>query len=141
MDLTDLEAFYRATTFLVDHPGGQNISIRVGQQHSALDEIITPLGATWAFLTAANPRSIVLTESENAARNSSLIECVSAAGYPFWPGSGISDYSDWKPEESLLVVGMSKDESDRFAQRYDQNAFVYGEVGGVAELVWTRAII
>ena len=141
MDFTDLEVFYRATTFLVNHPNGHNIPIRIGQLHPALNDLITPIGSNWAFLTASNPRSVVLPDTSNTARNDSLREAVSAAGYLFWPGAGISDFSDWKPEESILAVGMPKEEADHFAIRYDQNAFVYGEIGGVAELIWTCAMI
>jgi hypothetical protein len=138
MDLDELDTFYRATTFLVYHPSGDNIPIRLGQFHPALDAVLKPIGETWAFLTACNPRSEVLADTENAARMKSLLHDVSEEGYTFWSGSGISDASDWKPEESLLVIGISKDEANQLAERYDQNAFVFGERGGEPELLWTR---
>lgn len=139
MNLNELDDFYRATTFMVYQPDGRSIPIRVGQLHPCLDELVAPIGVSWAFLTASNPRSTVLPEQENDARNRGLVEAVSSAGYTFWRGAGISDFSDWKPEESILVAGMSRDTADLFAEQYDQNAFVYGEIGGVAELIWTRS--
>jgi hypothetical protein len=138
LDIGELDAFYRATTFKVYHPHGQTLSIRVGQRHSALDDVLPQTCEFWAFLTACNPRSEVLPDTENAERMQSLLQDVVAQGRSFWSGLGVSDISDWKPEESILVLGMSKDEAHLLAERYHQNAFVYGERGEAAELRWTR---
>jgi hypothetical protein len=43
----------------------------------------------------------------------------------------------WSPEPSFLVVGITRDESIRLSKKYEQNAIVFGELGGVVELVLT----
>ena len=140
MDVEKWETFYRATTFLVHSPNGKNIPLHIGKRHPDFDDLLPPDCKSWAFLTACNPRSEVFAHSENVERMRSLLEDISETGYVFWSGLGVSDISDWKPEESILVFGMPRDEAHLLAERYHQNAFVYGERGGVAELLWTKEI-
>ena len=139
MNRNELDAFYRATAFVVQRPDGIGIAIRIGQTHAALDDLIQSLGATWAFLTACNPRSEILPAAENARRMEALRSDLLAAGYVFWPGAGVSDFTDWPQEESVLAVGVTNEQANVLAERYDQNAYVYGERGGTAQLVWTAS--
>ena len=138
MDREQLDIFYRATTFLVYRMPEDAIAIRIGRLQSALDDVLRSKGAaSWAFLTACNPRSIPLTPAENAESMKALTGDLIAEGYAFWLGLGVSDHTDWTPEESVLVFGMTKVQAEILSKRYDQNAFVFGEQGRVAELIWT----
>jgi len=136
MESGDIDRFYRATTFYVYPPGGPSIPIRIGRLHQLLDQIIAP-ARSWAFITAYNPRSVVLSASENASRLDALARTVEHRCLTSWPGEGISDDTDWTPEKSLLVLDMALSDAMTLSEQFEQNAFVYGETGQPAELIWT----
>jgi len=127
-----LRLAYLQTTYMVDEPP---LSIRIGQTHPRLDEWLAGRDASsWAFLTAWNPQSNLLSDADNKMRMNGLVQDLAA--YLIGPGRGLPPDPGWQAEESLLVVGISKDDALRIARKWDQLAFVYGESGGPAILVW-----
>lgn len=126
---------YRRTTYRV-FAGDSPIDIRIGSAPPALARLLENGGATtWAFVTAWNPRSNALPPDENQARQRALIELVGRHGWPALPGLGIGHDETWQPEESLLILGISRQEALGLARRFGQAAIVFGERGGPAELV------
>lgn len=137
-DLAALEAAYRATTYVAWGPAGAEIRIRVGEQHPGLDALLEAQGAgCWAFLTPCNPRSEPQSDHVNATRVAALRTDLDEHGYRYWEGAGVGEGTDWPPEPSFLVLGISRSVASELAVRYEQYAFVFGETGGRAELVWT----
>lgn len=131
-----LESSYRSTTYFVDHPEGA-FGIRLGEPCARLDALLAAHGEhCWAYVTACNPRSQSLPDADNAARHADLLAQVQAAGHVFYPGRGMPDSGDWKPEESLLILGLDQDAALRLGARFGQNAVVVGSAGGRAELRW-----
>jgi hypothetical protein len=126
---------YRRTTYRV-FAGDSPIDITVGSAPPALVRLLEDRGAdTWAFVTAWNPRSNARPAAENQARQRELIELVGRHGWPELPGLGIGWDETWPPEESLLVLGISREEALAVARRFGQAAIVFGERRGPAELV------
>lgn len=127
-----LHLAYLATTYLVDDP---QLAIRAGRHHPPLDAWLAKRNASaWAFLTAWNPRSRWLSPEENAIRLNGLRTDVQA--FETCTGRGIPDQPDWQPEDSLLIVNISREDALDLARKWDQLAFLYGETGGPATLVW-----
>jgi hypothetical protein len=89
-----------------------------------------------AFLTAANPGSRLLSDSENHVRHEQLISLVER--YPFAPGCGEDPDHEWPDEPSLLIGGLTVSEAQDLARRFGQNAFVHIGLGACPRLVWTR---
>lgn len=134
-----LDLAYRATSYVASEPGGQEIRIRVGEESPDLNSLLQAHGVTsCAFLTPCNPRSEPLSDGVNAARLAALRAEMEARGFPYWEGMGVGEGTGWPPEPSLLVFGISRSEAIEMAVRYEQYAFVFGELGGCAELVWTQ---
>jgi hypothetical protein len=127
----DVLAHYRQTTYWVETPS-QYFPLRVDQRHPEFDAFLAPFGTEWAFLTACNPRSRLLTPTENRRRTAELEQALH--GQTFWPGLGVG-MSDWFPEASFCAV-MPLTEAIELARRFDQNAILVGRIGEAAELHW-----
>lgn len=128
-----LVAAYRRTTFQADTPIGR-LSIRWGKGDERLDALLAQHGAqTWAYVTACNPQSKSLADPENTARQKALIGRL-AGRFPVYHGQGVGDEAGWKPEPSVLVIGMSSDEAGEIGREFGQYAVVVGRRNGAAEL-------
>ena len=62
------------------------------------------------------------------------------SGFNVWGGVGKGDTGDWPPEPSFLVLGISREVATQLAAHHEQCAYVFGEVGAPAELVWTAVV-
>lgn len=132
---SELEAAYRATTYRVFLPGGA-LDLRIGECCPALEAWLAGSGLVcWAVLTAANPGSRLLSEADNRARQSALEVALLEAGHEPYAAENVPD-GDWPVEESCFVAGLAHDEAMALAERFGQNAFVYGESGEAPRLVW-----
>lgn len=116
----ELEDAYRRTTYKA------GFEVRIGDP--------SPLPGRWAFITAYNPRSHKLTATENAARAKALE--AAAGAWTFRRATGVPDEPEIKPEHGVAIEGIPRAEAVALARRFDQNAIVYAEPGGQAELVW-----
>lgn len=132
-----LERAYRETDYVVDD--GVRFTIRVGERCSEVDMLLEAHGAqSYAFLTAHNPGSQELEPAENDARQDELREDLRRRGFPCFRGEGRGRDGRWEPEESVLVVGVTKDGAAKLARAFDQVAFVHGVRGAAAELVFSE---
>lgn len=125
-----LESVYRNTDYVVNDPDGRFI-IRVGE----VADIDTD---RWAFISACNPKSVPLTDAENAARMRELERLVVAAGHVFLYGNGKDRDGQWPEEPSLLIFGLDESTAVAWAARFDQAAIVTGERGQPARLTWVE---
>ena len=126
----EIEAAYLAASYRV----GGKLVLRVGEPSRVLDHLLANRGLDeWAYLTAHNPRSRQLTQEENAARQRELLARL--AGRRLLLGHAEAPDGAWR-EASVLVLGMARDEALALARSFEQNAFLAGRRGGVAELVW-----
>jgi hypothetical protein len=128
--------FYLATTYRAQTPAG-SIDLRIGQPSPPLDWLLDSLGAReWAFISAANPRSEAISETENAARHGAFRALVEQRGFHVFEGEGIPDQPGWTAEPSLLILAVTLEEARELAAVFGQNAIVWGEMGAPARLVW-----
>jgi hypothetical protein len=126
---------YKRTKFIVDFPKGQAI-IRHGDCSVIVDEIFSACATkTGTFITAHNPRSQRLSDSENRKRHRSLIADIEKQGFPYFTGRGVGTDGDWPAEESLFVVGTSREQATALGAKYEQLAIVWVEMGKAAEIV------
>ncbi|AOX99252.1 DUF3293 domain-containing protein [Jeongeupia sp. USM3] len=129
-----LEAAYRATRYVV--PALQ-LGLRIGRRHPDLDAVLQQHGVVaWAFVSAANPRSVALCEHENRARHQNLTDTLAQCGVTWFDGIGEPLDAGWAPESSALVLGVSAERATQLGHDFDQYAVVFGELGGAAQLLW-----
>lgn len=127
----DLLHAYRTTTYHVTNPA---MTIRIGHLHPDLDNLLELHHCTaYAFITAYNPASYVLSDIENTTRHQMLVEDL--ASYTCFEGHGVGEDPEWKPERSLLILGIDQDAAKAIGIKYGQNAIVVGNAGEAATLV------
>lgn len=135
-DRERLRAAYEATAYRVDEGPRGRFTIRVGVRSEDVDALLTAAGSEcWAFITAVNPRSVLLPDAENAARMDRLTDAVARRGLPLYRGVGSG--AGWPPEPSLLVIGLDEAAAVALAREFDQHAIVVGRRGEPARLVWS----
>jgi len=134
---TELEAAYFATSYFVDAPGGR-FGIRVGALSPQADALaLEDRASTWAYVSAYNPGSIRASAEDNRRQACRLEQTVMSLGLRFLGGEGQGDDGAWPAEPSLLVLGVRLEDAVALARRFGQAAFVFGECGRPARLVWT----
>lgn len=131
-----------------DPDGSRLVFLRAGlpmspEPLSRLSSFAATLPA-WV-ITAWNPESELVPAEQNAAAHRELLADVEAAGLVALPAVGMSRDRSWS-EESVLVVGASRQWVLGIAEKFKQNAVFrwtpesLDVVGGADPWVRTRAI-
>lgn len=121
---------YKNTDYIVYNP---SLVIKIGVKNQALDSLLKALNATtWAYITAFNPYSKLLSEASNSSRHEILKTKIE--NYRFYEGEGVGEDKKWKPEISLLIIGISLEKAMEVGNCFEQNAIVVGEIYGIPEL-------
>lgn len=129
-----LQAAYESARYFFDDPG---LKMRIGMTHPELDEWVRSKGAeTWVFLTPCNPFSQMLSERENAKRLAALRIWAVQQGLHCSSARAGSEKDDWPEEEGCLLLGPDREQARQLGVYWQQNAVVYGQQGGIAELIW-----
>jgi hypothetical protein len=125
---------YEKTRFCVDD-GPRRVCFTDGSRSPRFQALLRRHDTRdWAFLTAWNPASVELSRAENDARQDDLKRDLVSAGYRWLPGEGVGDPA-WTPEESLLVLGISRGKAVAVGREFGQLAVVVGRRDGPARLV------
>lgn len=126
---------YRATVYEVEAPEGV-VPIRIGRLHPLIDRLcVLHEAASWCFITAWNPGSQGLPADDNRRRNEELRAKLDRDGYAVLEGTGRGEDPEWAPEASFFVLGIDRAHASQLGRRFGQNAVVFGERGGVAQLL------
>jgi hypothetical protein len=130
----ELIAAYNRTEY---HVSGTEIILKIGEHSSMLDILLNQYHQQdWAFITAHNPGSRVLPDEENRLRHEQLREALSL--YNCLEGEGVGENPPWKPERSLLVIGINRAKAIETGNLFGQNAIVAGRIYLPAELLLLR---
>ena len=130
-----LEAYRQAEYVAFVKP---EISLRVGECSAPLNALLAAEGASSAaFVTAYNPDSKTFADKWNRELGMFLEHDTGVKGFKYFHGEGRDPSGEWQPEQSLLILGINKDEANGLARKYAQNAFVFVKAGEAPELVVT----
>ncbi len=132
MDKVELIKAYTETEYIIPV---LDLTIRIGEKNKLLDNVQHKyFSVNWAFISAENPRSNLLSDEENIVRSDLLENVIKQLDKPYFIGYG-KGKGDWKPEKSFLVLKTSKIEAiDIFGIPFEQNAIVIGQIGKAAKL-------
>lgn len=130
-----LKQAYLATDYQVYPTPSKTLHIRINQKNVELDQFLEG-HQSWGYITAWNPNSKVLPTAENEKRNKALENLLQQRGYTFYPGKGVPDEGDWRPEASFLVVDLPRRTTVEIGRIYGQKAIVWGLVDKQANLLF-----
>ena len=126
---------YKNTTYRVYLPLGE-IDIRIGVMNPLLQELLLSNHvASWAFITACNPYSVMQNEDVNTLLNTQLARALLEKQYVFFKGIGVGDDDSWEPEASFMVLNIRKEDAIKLGKQFKQNAIVAGVIGNLPELI------
>jgi hypothetical protein len=129
--MNDLIEAYKNTKYKVFEP---DVIIEIGKSNQDLNNLLLKYNSNeWAFITAYNPYSRVLTNNENRTRHDELK--VLTKHYKTFEGHGVGEDPTWEPELSLFIIGISKDDASLIGKKFEQNAIVYGKINFAPELL------
>ena len=132
----ELIAAYMATRYEVETPDGL-IVLRIGARSAALAALLERSARSCAtYITAWNPGSIMQDVECNELAHGRLVREIESRGYPFHGGFGRDPNNVWVAERSVLVLGMSFEESCDIGRRFGQAAIVVAGETATPALVW-----
>ena len=126
----ELKSAYAKTRYIVE-----DIVIQVGKKNEKLDNLLIENNCTtYAFITAYNPLSELLTTEQNELRHKQLINYVETRGYKFDLGYG-EGTKGWPNEMSLLIIDISKEEAIACGIAFNQKAIIFGQLRASTSLL------
>ena len=132
----ELEAAFVATVYRVDTAQGC-FELRIGVEPPDFNAFLIAQGVMqWAVLTAWNPGAKEYPLQENIHAQAILLARIDKLGYRYLPARNQADGGLWPVEESVLVLGMCREDACRLTAESGQLACVTGMTGGSPELVW-----
>jgi hypothetical protein len=136
-----LIAAYRATDYVLFVGDGDDVTLNIGRHNPQFDRELDRRNATTAVVvTAFNPRSVVLTESDNRTRHAQLTAWLEARGYQYALGEGRDPTGEWKAELECVVFDLPLEAGLEIARRFGQNAIVFVTRGAAPELAYPDGV-
>lgn len=125
----NLHDAYARAVYVVDYEGTR-IAFTFSQDRAV--PVVLPLSEPWAIITACNPRSVRLSDAENAARMGVLRDRLARDGVAFLTAEGRNPHTEsshtWR-EPSVLVEHVTREYVLALLGDFDQHAAVFGEAG------------
>ena len=123
---TDLEQHYLDTIYFVFLDGKQ-YGIKIGEENlPVVNQLFEKENETSAaILTAWNPRSQAIDFQQNKLRNNDLYNLLKEKEYSFYEALGKGKDPRWPAEEGYIILGLKKEEAEKIAVNYEQNAYVW----------------
>jgi hypothetical protein len=132
----DLIDAYLKTIYVV--ASDPEFILNVGKYSESIERLYSIVNVkTACFITSYNPFSNVLNQIDNTARQLQLMDDVRSMQLQFISGHGVSKDTDWI-EPSVLILGISSEESKRLAIKHQQNAFIWCDESATSKLVLTH---
>lgn len=134
-----LEGVYRRALYRVD--AREPFVLRVGVYSEALERLYESTNhRSAAFLTAANPGGVKVSDELNIRAEARLRRQLIALSLPVTPGIGLDAdmTSDWPGERSLLVLGIQRENVIRLGLEHGQLATIWCPETAIPELLMLK---
>lgn len=137
MSKAELEKHYLETTYSVFIEENK-YDIKIGEPVPlSIQQLIDKNKKSAAILTAWNPASKSLSSQENISRNNLLYHDLIKNTCLVFDAIGEGDSSQWPAEEGYFILGITKEEIDKLAVKFGQNAYVWLEKNQAVSLVFS----
>lgn len=114
-----------------------DIKINLPAGDAILHVLNQHLSKSGFILTAWNPRSQALSETENYRRNDQLKTELLELGCTVYDAVGSGADRSWTPEVSFFILGLDSSQAEQLAVKYEQNAYVKIEADQLVTLVFS----
>lgn len=119
--------------------------LKPGQGDAAGLERLRRVCSEWTFITACNPSSAALCDSENRARHEDLARALRDRGWRHLPARGLDPGGNWPEEPGFLVLDRPLSELATLGRELGQAALLHGRAGEPPRLVviegaWHEAV-
>lgn len=124
---------YARAVYTVDHHTARITFTFAPASADTPAPIVLPFAEPWAIITACNPRSIPLTDADNAARAAALIDRLRRDNIPFFlsesraPAAASPDTTAPWREHGVLIEHTSHTATLALLRGLDQHAAVFSE--------------
>jgi hypothetical protein len=116
--------------------GDAPFTLRIDEPNSALAVACKKNCAkSSAYITACNPNSKSLDDSENEERNNALRRELMERNLGFLEGEGKHPSNEWSGEASFLIFGIDLEAARDLSIRVQQDAFVWAGPDSVPKLI------
>jgi hypothetical protein len=130
-------AAFHATHYRVDGSNGSFV-LRIGAHSRELQQLHESHGVvSSAYLTAWNPLGEIVPPETNVQNQHALQRDLAELGVPVMSGEGKDPESGWA-EQSLLAIGLSREQAVALGNRYRQLAILFAGQDAIPELVLLR---
>jgi hypothetical protein len=128
-----IEAYQNAEYVLFSNP---EVIMHIGEYNPDLHELMTARQCQQAaFISAYNPYSEIIEDSENVKRHGDLLDAVNGLGLDTVLGEGRDVERQWLGEISLLIFDIDRITADALGNEYGQNAILWIEADAIPQLV------
>jgi len=94
----------------------------------------------WVFITAYNPKSVMLSDRENLVLDKKLKNFLIGKKFKFVRGDAIPRSSDWTIEKGFFVFNISKAIAKKICHGFNQNAILYSGALDRPHIIWNETI-
>lgn len=134
-----LLAIYKKSDYRVQDASCTPFVMHIDEPCEPLQALMRNSGAHSAcFISAYNPRSEPRTEAENLRAQESLRQEVAGLGLRMLDGVGEDPGGECAGEPCLLVLAITRKDTESLGRRYGQNAVLWMEADGVPKLMLLR---
>ena len=128
---------YRETDYVVH--AGPDFVLHIDQPSAALAAYCQRRAINaGCVMTACNPYSKPLSDTENQARQQRLEQDLQQAGWQWVRAVGSHPKNAWSPEVGCFVEGMGEAAAGEWGQAYQQNAVVWCGADATPRLLCAR---
>ncbi len=115
---------YNSTNFVVHFE--PSFVLKVGEFNKKLETVFSKLNQkTACFITAYNPKSVVVSGTENKTSQKKLHEDLVELGCTIFNGFGADPSGKWEGEPSYFVIGIGLEEAKNLGRKYKQNVIIW----------------
>lgn len=111
----------------------KELMLKIGRVASSLSTL-----NSYGYITAYNPEGRQLTKESNEINHTKLIDWTRLNNLQFQEGAGRDPENLWPEEKSLLIEGLTLEESIKLGRLFNQNAVVWCDTNQIPQLIILR---
>lgn len=141
---TNLAEVYENSVYVVRNiiydgiqTSGLDLVLKINQYNERIIPVLKQFSCDRAvFITAWNPRSMILSDEDNIERNNQLESILLSKELKYYKGAGQDPNNIWPSEESFFVLGLDDCLTQSLCNEFQQNAVVIIDLSGIPKLGW-----